>query len=87
MLMNTSARRNLRLWLATLVVVPALMFTVVPVMSAQGTVKPGVTQNSRNKTDKTRRHTVPEGGLLATAGIALAVVASATYRRRRNWKA
>lgn len=81
MLTKTSGWRNLRRWLATLVAVPALMFTVVPVMSAQGTVKPEVTQNSRNKT---RRHTVPEGGLLVTAGIALAVIASATYRRRRN---
>ena len=81
--MKTSRWTSLRCWLATLVMVPVLMFGAAPAAAAQasGGAATITAQSSRPK----RPRRVPESGVLATMGIALAAIAStALYRRRRR---
>ncbi len=79
--MKISRWTSVRRLLATLVVVPALMLAVAPPTWAQGSTSSDSVSSARNRRP---HHQVPEGGVLASLGIAMAVIASAAvYRRRR----
>lgn len=71
---------KIRRILATAVVVPALMCAAVPPSWSQSSASVQLLNNGKKK----KHHNVPESGVLATVGIALAVIISAAvYRRRR----
>ncbi|HKS76667.1 MAG TPA: hypothetical protein VJQ82_25860 [Terriglobales bacterium] len=72
---------SVRRILATAIVAPAIMCAVVPPSWSQPSTS---VQLLNNNAKKKKHHNVPESGVLATLGIALAVlVSAAVYRRRR----
>lgn len=80
MFMKLFHSASLRRILATAIVAPAIMCAVVPPSWSQ----PSTSVQMLNHAKKKKHHNVPETGVLASLGIALAVIVSAAVYRRRK---